>query len=34
MDFIKMLEQNEKKKNVDVKDWLNQVEKSNRLMTP
>jgi hypothetical protein len=28
-DFIKMLEQNEKKKNVDVKEWLNQVEKSN-----
>jgi hypothetical protein len=34
IDFIKMLEQNEEKKKIDVKGWLNQVEKSNGLMTP
>jgi hypothetical protein len=34
IDFIKMLEQNEEKKKIDVKRWLNQVEKSNGLMTP
>jgi hypothetical protein len=33
-DFIKLLEQNEENKNVDVKGWLDQVEKSNGLMTP
>jgi len=33
-DFIKLLEQNEENKNVDVKGWLNQFEKSNGLMTP
>jgi hypothetical protein len=34
IDFIKMLEQNEEKKKIDVKGWLNQVEKSNGLMMP
>jgi hypothetical protein len=34
IDFIKMLEQNEEKKKIDVKGWLDQVEKSNGLMTP
>jgi len=33
-DFIQIIEQNQDKKKVDVKGWLDQVEKSNGLMTP
>lgn len=33
-DFIQIIEQNQDKKKVDVKGWLDQVEKSNDLMTP
>ena len=33
-DFIKIIEQNKEKKTVDIKGWLDQVEKSNGLMTP
>jgi hypothetical protein len=33
-DFIQIIEQNQDKKKVDVRGWLDQVEKSNGLMTP
>ncbi len=33
-DFIQIIDQNQDKKKVDVKRWLDQVEKSNGLMTP
>jgi hypothetical protein len=34
IDFIQIIEQNQDKKKVNVKGWLDQVEKSNGLMTP